>query len=314
MDINNNVGICINHNSMQLTSNPANRGTRDLSFFRPLIGWEKLENISSELQNHNAKLILGNHVPLNKSQNSITFGIGSTFSLSGGFTIKIGSEGFELIGDTKTNMAGRIQAEQYRDFLDKMIRYANGQINHFYLFPRDIEEATRDVLKKLSEFGIDTSKDFTINGTLFTVQNGIVDKKSAFDAQAAFEMQIANNRTYTFADEKTKAWIHHLTEYYFRNAPEDVKKSFYDTMEKTGINPFPDGYSGAFKQLSVEQDFATFGNDDIIGSSVESAVIAVRNILERIANPIITEKDPNNIEMLKKEETFYQALLAALLQ
>jgi hypothetical protein len=135
----------------------------------------------------------------------------------------------------------------------------------------------------------------------------------------------------------TKGRVNHLTEYYFRNTPSEVKQAFYDTMEKTGINPFPAGIGNTLAELSIEQDFATGGNDDIFGNSLESAMAAIVNILERIANPLPVKEfdldayleaiEPHlrpdaeiamrkqlkweasqREEMLKREKEFYQAL------
>jgi len=308
-------GVMLNHDATTLTTNPANRGERNKSNFNPLIGWEKIRDIDLEIYNRStASLILAGHTSFCKVQNSMTIGEGATFTLSKGFVLKIGSKGFELIGDTKTNYAGRLQAEEYRDFFHVLVLYANGQINDYYLGIKDKVEATREVLKRLSELGIDTTRDFSINGTLFTVRDGVLDKQSAFDAQDAAKVQRENNRTYALADEQTKAQIYRQIEYFFRNAPTDIKQAFYDIMEKTGTSPFGSGLEGTLRALAQEQDFATFGNDDIIGNTRESAIAGVNKILDRISLQLLTADgdDEIDVKMLNDEKAFYQALLTAL--
>ena len=81
-----------------------------------------------------------------------------------------------------------------------------------------------------------------------------------------------------------------------------------ETLEETGVNPFPQGFSSTLSQLAMEQDFATGGNDDIFGSDLESSIAAVKKIIERLENPLgaVTEK---NAEFMEDEKTFYTALL-----
>ena len=57
----------------------------------------------------------------------------------------------------------------------------------------------------MSYLGIDTSKDFTVNGMKYSKnKDGWYESEANSDAQAAYEQLKANNRTYQFADEKTK--------------------------------------------------------------------------------------------------------------
>ena len=82
-------------------------------------------------------------------------------------------------------------------------------------------------------------------------------------------------------------------------------------MEETGINPFPEGFSSTLSQLAMEQDFATGGNDDIFGADAGSNIAAVRNILDRINDPLgeIPEKDRS---FRADEKVFYERVLEHL--
>ena len=47
-----------------------------------------------------------------------------------------------------------------------------------------------------------------------------------------------NNRTYQFADEKTKKQIAYMSGYYLQTVPQSVKAAWQETLEETGFNPF----------------------------------------------------------------------------
>ena len=141
-----------------------------------------------------------------------------------------------------------------------------------------------------------------------TIANGRYESQAESEANTAYEKLKANNRTYTFADERTKNQIAYISNYYLEHTTGRLQTAWKHTLEETGINPFPQGFSSTLSQLSMEQDFATGGNDDIFGSDMESNIAAVKNILYRIDNPlgVVPEK---NIEFLENEKTFYTALL-----
>ena len=77
----------------------------------------------------------------------------------------------------------------------------------------------------------------------------------------------ANNRTYQFADEKTKKQIAYMSGYYLQTVPQSVKAAWQETLEETGFNPFQTDVTSILTQLSVEQDFLTGGDDNIFGGN-----------------------------------------------
>ena len=123
----------------------------------------------------------------------------------------------------------------------------------------------------------------------------------------------ANNRTYTYADERTRNQIAYISNYYLENATESLKAAWQKTLEETGVNPFPQGFSSTLSQLAMEQDFAIGGNDDIFGNDLESNIAVVKKIMEQLENPISMVSE-RNAEFVADEKTFYQALLNKLTQ
>ena len=121
----------------------------------------------------------------------------------------------------------------------------------------------------------------------------------------------ANNRTYQFADEKTKKQIAYISDYYLQTVPESVKAAWQETLEETGVNPFQTDLSSTLTQLSVEQDFLTGGNDNIFGETKESCLAAINKILERIENPLATMTEERTAYM-QQEKEFYTVLASKI--
>ena len=120
-----------------------------------------------------------------------------------------------------------------------------------------------------------------------------------------------NNRTYQFADEKTKKQVAYISDYYLQTVPESVKAAWQETLEETGVNPFQTDLSSTLTQLSVEQDFLTGGNDNIFGETKESCLAAINKILERIENPLATMTEERTA-YLQQEKEFYTVLASKI--
>jgi len=224
----------------------------------------------------------------------------------------LNSMAFQWAGDDSNNRAGYKEAIEIGGALTRLIRIANGQgytiINNS---TEQMREWTSNVLKGLEAFGIDTSMDFTVNGTKFHINDdGVLETQNSIDAQKAYEIQVANNRTYEFADDRTKNLIDHLISYYTTNVPGEESVAWQQTLEETGINPFSSGYSSELSQSSQEKDFATGGDVDIFGSTLESSIEAVQKILERINNLLAFQDG----ELSANEKQFYTSLLEKLQQ
>ena len=121
----------------------------------------------------------------------------------------------------------------------------------------------------------------------------------------------ANNRTYQFADEKTKKQIAYMSGYYLQTVPQSVKAAWQETLEETGFNPFQTDVTSILTQLSVEQDFLTGGDDNIFGETKESCLAAIDKVLERIENPLaaVTEE---RAAYLQQEKEFYTVLASKI--
>ena len=196
--------------------------------------------------------------------------------------------------------------------LATLLRNACGMMKNVANSPAAYDKWTSNVSKVLGYFCIDTSKDFSVNGMNFSRdEKDRIVSGERLDALEEYERLKSANRFYESADERTQRMTTHMTNYYLKNVPEEVTKAWWEAIEKTGINPFPEGYTGALQQLSMEQDFQTAGNDDIFGDSRESSIDAIERILDRIDNPIGQNiNDDATLRSLEKE--FYSTLLGII--
>ena len=212
-------------------------------------------------------------------------------------------------GDNPYDTQAYLKAQKMADSLATLLRNACGNMHTVAYSQEEYARWNEGVSDVMGYLGIDASKDFTVNGMKYSRnENGQFESKANSEAKAAYEMLTANNRTYTYADERTRNQIAYISNYYLENATESLKAAWQKTLEETGVNPFPQGFSSMLSQLAMEQDFATGGNDDIFGSDLESSIAAVKKIIERLENPLgaVTEK---NAEFMEDEKTFYTALL-----
>lgn len=250
---------------------------------------------------------------VDRKNNSIDFASGTRIALNGGYSLVLSAEhGFELSGNVGDEKYFE-EASAIRGAMNRLLRHADPSWTG-YMEDRmkDYSKWEANISQVLSRYGIDTSKDFTVNGMKFSRnQNGILVSQRESDAKLAYEMQALKNRTYEFADEHTKKQIQYRSKYYLKTVSEQVKEVWDKTLQETGVNPFAENYSNTIAQLAMEQDFATGGNDQLFGSTVESAIEATKKILERIDNPLEYVNGERQ-EGMEKEKEFYTTLLNKL--
>lgn len=319
-----NNSYYINQNTGQLTTNLANtafRGTKEefeairktYALGGNMYTGAELERMQTELKNGMfERLNLGNKNSLDKVTNSLNLGIGKTFTLHNGKILTLNSSGrFEVSGGNPYDQDSSQKASDIAGALNILLKYSANQISESALLfssGSQKQQWSADALEGLEYLGIDTTRDFTLNGTKFTVNDGILQSQAYSDAQAAYEFQLNKNKTYLGADEQTKIRINYQTNYYLRNASEEVKEAWTKALKETDFNPFSNSVPNTLFQLSTEQDFKTKGNDDIFGSTIESAMNAAEALLERAGQPLgEADKDYNG-----KELEFYNKFISNL--
>lgn len=313
MEISNNQTWYINPNNRALTSNIKNTEIKDREAFKECMQkpLRPVEDLVSVLK---TPINLADATSVNRQVNSVTIAEGARIAVYDGYYLVVKSGGVECLGENANpyDMEAYEKAQALAGAFSTLLRNAGGTLHTVAYGQEAYQKWTEQVSSVMQYLDIDTTKDFTINGMKYSKnEKGDWESSSNSIAKAAYERQKAANRTYEFADEKTRKQIAYMSDYYLSTVPEDVKDAWQATLEETGINPFPNGYASTLAQLSVEQDFQTGGNYNIFGDTLESSIAAVQSILERIDNPLAETKE-SDYENLQNEKEFYSALLANL--
>lgn len=248
-----------------------------------------------------------------RNSNSINLAAGTTITLNGGYKLILSAEyGFQLSGEPGDERYFK-EAGGIRGALNRLFQNtATDTTRHLDDRLKDYSQWEKYISQVLSKYGIDTSRDFIVNGIKFTRNaEGLLESERESEAKKAYEMQSANNQTYQFADERIRKLIAYRTDYYMQTVPEGIKSLWKETLEETGVNPFSARAGSTIGQLAMEQNFVTGGNDQLFGDTVESSIEAVNKILERIDNPLGAVTEEKQID-LQEEKEFYTAFLDKL--
>lgn len=312
MEISNNQSCYVNPNTRQLTSNVKNTAIKNREAFNGSMQ-NLLNPVENLVQVLRTPIKLAERSSLNRQSNSINIASGMRIAVNGGHILTVKPQGVEVSGgDNPYDTESYLKAQRMADSLATLLHNACGVMNTVAYSREEYARWTEGVFDVMGYLGIDTSKDFTVNGMKYSRnENGWYESQANSEAKAAYEILKANNRTYTFADEKTRNQIAYISNYYLENTTETLKTAWQKTLEETGVNPFPQGFSSTLSQLAMEQDFATGGNDDIFGSDLESNIEAVRKIVHRLQNPL-SEVPEWNVQFVENEKKFYTALLSNL--
>lgn len=304
------MSFYVNPNNRTLTTNIRNTVVSDKSMYATLNN--KLRPVDDLQEVLTTPINLAAKTSIDTGRNSINLAEGARVTVSDGFVLTVKKEGVEVSGGNIDNDKARQEAMEMGGALATLLRNACGIMKNTAYSSAGYDKWTANVSKVLGYFGIDTSKDFSVNGMNYTRdENGRFVSQAKTDAVKEYEKLKSENRFYESADERTKRITSHMTDYYLKNVPEDVATAWWETIEETGINPFPERYTGALQQLSMEQDFLSGGNDDLFGEAKESSINAVERIIERIDNPL-GKATSNDMDIRSLEREFYSTLLGKL--
>ena len=311
MDIK-NLG-CINPYTGLLTSKKVTNVENRAELGKFMCNRDSIRVISREdlMAGMGKPLNLAEKTNIDKLRNSIDIAQGAKVTVESGFVLTVGEEIVDISGGDLYNRKASEKAAEMASALIMLLRNAGGTANIVAFSTPEYQKWTENVSRVMSYFGIDVSKDFTVNGMKYSKnKEGWWESAANTAAQEAYEQQIAANKTYEFADDLMKQRITHLSNYYLSTVPESVKEAWQEAMEESGVNPFSDGFS-TLSQLVMEHDLMTGGDDKIFGNTVESSLSAVKNILDRNENPL-GKVNEDKAESLQREKKFYATLLRKL--
>ncbi len=105
------------------------------------------------------------------------------------------------------------------------------------------------------------------------------------------------------------------------NAPEEVKTAWMEAAKEAGINGLgmkENGMLGHISQMLVQQVINTYNGkpnpQDILGSTVQSALAAAQKALYALENPLRPSgsRSPEVQQLVQKEKAFYKAFISKL--
>lgn len=303
----------VNPNTRGLTSNYKNTAIKDKAAYDGVMSQHLLNPVEDLAQVLKTPIKLAERSSLSRQSNSVNIAEGQRIQVNGGHVLTVTAQGVEVSGgDNPYDTESYEKAQRMADALSSLLRNAGGTMNTVAYSKEEYSRYTEGITNVMSYLGIDTSKDFTVNGMKYSKnKNGWYESQANSEAQAAYEQLKANNRTYQLADENTKKQIAYISDYYLQTLPESIKAAWQEALEEASFNPFQTDFGSTLTQLSQEQDFLTGGNDNIFGNTKESCLVAINKILERIENPLgaVTEK---RAAYLQQEKEFYTTLASKI--
>ncbi len=257
MEISNNQSWYVNPNTRQVTSNLKNTIIKDREAFNGSMQ-SLLNPVEDLVQVLKTPIKLAKRSSLNRQRNSVDIASGRRIAVNDGYILTVKPQGVEVSGgDDPYDTQAYMQAQKMADSLATLLRNACGNMHMVAYSQEEYARWNEGVSDVMGYLGIDTSKDFTVNGMKYGKNgNGWYVSQADSEAKAAYEMLKANNRTYTFADERTRNQIDYISGYYLEHTTETLKAAWQKTLEETGVNPFPQGFSSTLSQLAMEQDLS----------------------------------------------------------
>ena len=100
--------------------------------------------------------------------NSMNLAVGDVFDLENGYRLRVTEDCVEVMGYGRGSADTEQRVEILANGLNALIHFADQQWPSIYIWPQQ----TPMLLSLLGELGVDTSKEFTLNGTKCVVEGG----------------------------------------------------------------------------------------------------------------------------------------------
>ena len=196
----------INPNTMGLTSDYSKTVIKDKEAYDEFRSLYLLNLIDDLTQVLNTPIKLARSPLFSKMNNSVHIAQGQRICVNGGHVLTVKTQGVEVSGGSNPyDTESYIKAQQMADCLASLLQNACGTLKNMGYSEEEHNWYTEGITNVLSYLGIDTSKEFTINGMRYHKdENGWYESEANRAAQEAYERLTVNNRTYLLADELTK--------------------------------------------------------------------------------------------------------------
>ena len=126
---------------------------------------------------------------LSRQNNSVNIAEGQRIRVNGGHVLTVTAHGVEVSGgDNPYDTQSYVKAQRMADALASMLRNAGGTMTTVAHSKEEYARYTEGITDVMSYLGVDTSKDFTVNGMKYSKnKDGWYESEANSDAQAAYE-------------------------------------------------------------------------------------------------------------------------------
>lgn len=206
----------VNPNTRTLTSNRKNTKIKDRDNFgcmKRLLN--PVEDMAKALW---TPIKLADRTTVNRALGTVTIAEGTQIAVNDGYILTVRKRGVECRRADEYapyDKKAYEKAQGLADSLAVLLRNAGGTQKTAAFSREGYEKWTDNVSTVLNYMGIDSSRSFMINGMKYSKNtDGYWESAANSSAKAAYEKAQADNRTFTYADQRTLEQIDYISNYY----------------------------------------------------------------------------------------------------
>lgn len=163
------ISSYINPNTRGLTSNYKNTAIKDKETYNEAMSQHLLNPVEDLVQVLKTPIKLAKSSSLSRQNNSVNIAEGQRIRVNGGHVLTITAHGVEVSGgDNPYDTQSYVKAQRMADALASMLRNAGGTMTTVAHSKEEYARYTEGITDVMSYLGIDTSKDFTVNGMKYS--------------------------------------------------------------------------------------------------------------------------------------------------
>ena len=163
------ISSYINPNTRGLTSNYKNTAIKDKETYNEAMSQHLLNPVEDLVQVLKTPIKLAKSSSLSRQNNSVNIAEGQRIRVNGGHVLTVTAHGVEVSGgDNPYDTQSYVKAQRMADVLASMLRNAGGTMTTVAHSKEEYARYTEGITDVMSYLGIDTSKDFTVNGMKYS--------------------------------------------------------------------------------------------------------------------------------------------------
>lgn len=206
----------VNPNTRTLTSNRKNTEIKDRDNFGCM---QRLLNpVEDMIKVLKTPIKLADKTTVNRALGTVTIAEGTQIAVNDGYILTVRKGGVECRRADEYapyDKKAYEKAQGLADSLAVLLRNAGGTQKTVAFSREGYEKWIDNVSTVLNYMGIDSSRSFTINGMKYSKNaDGYWESAANSSAKAAYERALADNRIFTYADQRTLDQIDYISHCY----------------------------------------------------------------------------------------------------